>query len=590
MTRFLCKLVVGCLVAGAAAAEPAIYPLDEVEPGLQGTGLSVFHGDTPEPFGVEVLGVWKDVAPGSSYILARLSGQGLETSGVVAGMSGSPVYVGDRLLGAVAFSWPYSQEPIAGITPIEMMRQLDSAEPMAPVAAPVPPPEVGLLTGGRLPESLLLDALGGLVVRPVQGGSSGLLWSLSGFGEWSRDLLARGLQGGVAAAGRDVDVGTGSLEAGDSVAAVLVDGDLRLAATGTVTERSADRILAFGHPFLGLGDLRVPMARAEVVAVVPSRAVSFKLANTGDVVGAFDLDRSPGIRGRLGLVAPTIPVAVSIHGSRQRDFSLRVADLPQLVPTLLAVGMLGAIDATTQSAGAQTLRLGVRLGLRDHRPLELAQVFDGERASVQAALWTLALTGFVLQNDYDDVALESVELQLEQVSTRKMARIGRAYPGHRRVRPGERLTISVELLPYRGEPVRRELDVEIPQSVPDGRYFVLVGDGTSMTAARLAAEKSAPETLEQAFDLLRSIAPRDRLEASGLFPAAGLRVAGAPLPQLPGSIRSLWRAADAVAYDTLELAWVPAASVTSDVPLTGLTRVDLEVRRDRSGDGPDGGE
>ncbi|MEZ5331614.1 MAG: hypothetical protein R2991_06085 [Thermoanaerobaculia bacterium] len=353
MTRFLCNVVVGLLVAGAAAAEPEIFPLDEVEPGLQGTGLSVFRGDTPEPFGVEVLGVWRDVSPGSSYILARLTGQGLDTSGVIAGMSGSPVYVGDRLLGAVAFSWPYAQEPIAGITPIETMRQLDSAEPLAPVAAPVPPPAIGLLTGDRLPESLLLDALGGLTARPLQGGSSGLLWSLSGFGEWSRDLLARGLQGGVAAAGRADDSGAGDLEAGDAVAAVLVDGDLRLAATGTVTERSADRILAFGHPFLGLGDLRVPMARAEVVTVVPSRAVSFKLANTGDVVGAFDLDRSPGIRGRIGLTAPTIPVTVSIRGSRQRDFSLRVGSRASAAGSDLMHGRTSWVRPTRRS----TLRL-----------------------------------------------------------------------------------------------------------------------------------------------------------------------------------------------------------------------------------------
>lgn len=590
MTRFLCTVAAAWLLAGAAAADPGIYPLDEVEPGLRGTGLSVFRGATPESFDVEVLGVWREVAPGTSYILARLSGQGLEESGVIAGMSGSPVYVGERLLGAVAFAWPFSQQPIAGITPIERMRELQTADPAAPPTGGGTPPGADLLTGERLPEELLLDSLAGLAPRSVEGGTSGLLWSLSGFGERTRALLARGLQGGVAAAGRSAGADADGLEAGDAVAAVLVDGDLRLAATGTVTERSADRILAFGHPFLGLGDLRVPMARAEVVTVVPNRAVSFKLANTGAVVGAFDLDRSSGLRGRLGLEAPTIPVEVSIRGERERRFSLRVAQLPQLVPTLLAVGVLGSLDATTQAAGVQTVRLGIRFTLRERPPLDLQQVFDGEGAGLQAALWTLALSGFILQNDFDEVELAGVEVTLDQVPSRRMARVGAAHPERRLVAPGERVTLAVELRPFRGEAIRRELTVTVPEGVADGRYFLLVGDGTSMTAARLAVEKSAPETLDQALELLRSIAPRDRLVASGLFAAAGLRVAGETLPQLPGSVQSLWRAADPAAYEALELAWVPSASLESDVPLSGVTRVDLEVRRDGSGEDGEEGE
>lgn len=590
MTRFLCIAAVGWLLAVAAVAESGIYPLDEVEPGLRGTGLSVFRGATPEPFAVEVLGVWREVAPGTSYILARLSGQGLEESGVVAGMSGSPVYVGERLLGAVAFAWPFSQEPIAGITPIERMRELDSAEPAAPPAGGGPSPAAELLTRDRLSEDLLVESLSALAPRSVEGGTSGLLWALSGFGERTRTLLARGLQGGVAAAGRAAAGDAGDLEAGDAVAAVLVDGDLRLAATGTVTERSGDRILAFGHPFLGLGDLRVPMARAEVVTVVPNQAVSFKLANTGAVVGAFDLDRSSGLRGRLGLEAPMIPVEVAVRGERERRFSLRLAQLPQLVPTLLAVGVLGSLDATTQTAGGQTLRLGIRFELRDHGALDLQQVFDGEGAGLQAGLWTLALTGFLLQNDFDEVELDAVEVTLDQVASRRMARVGAAHPARRLVAPGERVTLSVELRPYRGAATRRELVVTVPEGLASGPYFLLVGDGTSMSAARLAVEKSAPETLDQALDLLRSIAPRDRLVASGLFAAAGLRVAGAALPQLPGSVRSLWTSADPVAYETLELAWVPSASLASDVPLTGVTRVDLEVRRDGSGTEGEEGE
>jgi hypothetical protein len=269
---------------------------------------------------------------------------------------------------------------------------------------------------------------------------------------------------------------------------------------------------------------------------------------------------------------------------------LRVAKLPQLVPTLVAVGILGSLDATTQAGGVQTLRLGLHVDLGARGGVDLVQVFDGEGAGLQAALWTLALTGFVVQNDFAAVDVEGIEVRLDQTVSRQVARVVSAHPDRRTVAPGEDVELVVQIQPYRGEAARLELAVTVPEGLPEGKYFFLIGDGTSMSAARLAVEKSAPQTLPQALRLLRSIAPRDRLVASGLFATNGVRVAGEAMPQLPGSIRSLWKATDPVAYETLDLAWIPSASLESDVPLSGMTRVDLEVRIKTAGDGRGGGE
>ncbi len=587
MHRRVCKprlawLAAAALLAPAAGAQEAgVFPLAEVEPGLKGTGRSVFRGGEPESFDVEVLGVWRDVvAPDTSYILARLSGRGLEDSGVVAGMSGSPVYIGDRLVGAVAFSWPMSQEAIAGITPIETMQRLQQAGPAAP-----PPGRAGTavdlatLARAEFPPGSLPEALRVLDRQPLAGARGGLLWTGAGFGPQARALLGEALGGGVAAAGRAADLGA-TLEPGDAVAALLVDGDLQLAAVGTLTARDGSEVLAFGHPFLGIGDLLLPMAKAEVVTVVGSRFVSFKLANTGPAIGAFDLDRAAGLRGRLGLAAPMVPLSVTVRGGREATYDLRVVDVPQLLPALAALGVLGSIDATTQAAGIGTVDLAARLQLAGREPLVLEQSFDGDGAAVQAGIYLMSLANFLVNNGYGEVAIEGIEIEAAQSAERRNLRLLRAHPDRRIVQPGESLGLEIELAPFRGQPFRERLEVRIPEGVPDGPYFVLVGDGASADVARLTVEKAAPESLEQALSLLRTLTSRRRLVALGLRREPGLRVAGETLARLPGSVRSLWQAADAVGAEDLEIAVEPLAATELAVPASGLTRVDLEVWRD----------
>jgi hypothetical protein len=584
MHRGVCialALALAAAAAGAQEVEP-VFPLEEVAAGQRGTGWSVFHGSEPEAFEVEVLGVWRDaVAPETSYILARLSGRGLEETGVVAGMSGSPVYVDDRLLGAVSFGFPTAQEAIAGITPIESMRRLHEA------AVTPPPPGLGsgavdlaALARAELPPDLLRQAWSRLAPRSA-GQGSGLLWAGAGFGPEGRALLGEALGGELAPAGHAAQL-AGEFAPGAAVAAVLMDGDLQLAVTGTLTSRRGEEVLAFGHPFLGRGDVRLPMARAEVVTVVGSRVQSFKLANLGPIVGAFDLDRAAGLRGRLGLEAPMVPLTVAVRGSREADVELRLAEVPQLLPALAAIGLVGAVDATTQAAGVGTLDLSARLELAGQAPILLEQAFDGDGATLQAALYLLALTGLVVDNVWGEVDLASIAVEARQGPDPRGARLLGAHAERRVVRPGERLAIDAELAPFRGAPFRQRLEIEVPEALPDGPYFVLVGDGASADGARLALEKAAPETLDQVLALVRSLTSRRELVALGLRPAAGLRVAGEALPGLPGSVRSLWQAGDPASVQALELALEPLASVRLPAPATGLTRVDLEVRRDPS--------
>ncbi len=590
--------------------------LGEVRVGQRGYGLSVFAGAVPERFEVEVVGVMRNVSPDTSYILARLTGKGLEQSGVVAGMSGSPVFLDGRLAGAVAFGWPFSREAIAGITPIESMHRISGVqsgvksrvppiEAPNPVPAPAPPlPPVGLadLAAARIPADLLERQWKALQPHLLAGAVPALQWSAAGFGEGSLALLKTAL-GNVAPGGRtSAAAGGGGIDGarsaqatvvghapgpadpaklipGGSVSAVLVDGDFSLAATGTVTDRIGDQIFAFGHPFLGLGPVRVPMATADVVTVLASQYSSFKIANIGDVVGAFEQDRQVGIEGRLGLTAPMVPMTLEVVGPVPHTFHMRLAALPQLMPLLVGSSLTAGLDSASYASGPQGLDLEARFRLAGHGDLDIRQSFDGDTAGSETASFVIALASYLTQNPLEKVRIESIDVRLTQSAKIRSATLVDAHADHAVVRPGDTVTLDIDLVPYRGDRYRRTTSVHLPEDLPDGRYSLLVGDGASADAARLSLQPGEPLSFNQALALLRSFHSRRDLVVMGVFGGSGLSVAGEAMPRLPASVRSLWTAAASGSAVPLRMAIAQQQVERLPAPIDGLVKVDLDVRR-----------
>jgi hypothetical protein len=596
-----------------AAAPTAPLPtidLDEVKVGQRGYGLSVFAGGEPERFDVEVIGVMRNISPDMSYILARLSGRGLESSGVAAGMSGSPVFLDGRLAGAVSFGWPFSKEAICGITPIALMRDLATLGGPLPMTPPPPVPLTSLLAG-RVPSDLLARQLS--LLRPrlagaPEGAQSGIEWATSGFGELSRGLLRQSL-GGVASTGRAAPVpgaGPPEMVPGSAVAAVLVSGDFQLAATGTVTDHLGDRILAFGHPFLGLGPIRVPMAAADVVTVLSSQYTSFKITNLGQTVGAFEQDRKAGIEGRLGAEAPMIPMLLSIGGTASprssgapgkagagaRKFRVQLADVPELLPLLAGSTLLAGLESASYVGGPQDIEMVARFRLESHGDLVIHQSFDGDNAGTAMAAHLLALAAYLVQNPLERVRIASLDVDVEQSPQPRAASLVAAHLDRTVVHPGERLGVNLELIAYRGDHFRHSFEIQLPRDLPVGRYSLLVGDGASADAARLAMAPIEPNTFSQALALLRSLHSRRDLTLLGFYSGAGLSVAGEVMPRLPGSVRSLWSAADPTGVLPLRSVIVQERHETMPVPLEGMMRMDLDVRRREAPEtaAPDTGE
>ncbi len=574
-----CSLLIPCfLIASLAAAESTIAP-EELQPGDRGWGLSVFRGDEPERFEVEVLGVLGNFRAGTDYILARLEGQDLERSGVVAGMSGSPVYFDGKLAGAVAWSWSFSQDAIAGITPIAAMREIPRGEGSPASFSAGEVLSTAQLAALEVPEDLLEQSLAALRAPDMGEVSAAPLWAVSGFGDSSRAFLSTALQAGIAPSGSRPGGGAGDLVAGSAVAGVLVDGDLRLAVTGTVTERLGDEILAFGHPFLGQGSLRLPMATAEIITVVPSRFSSFKVSNTGDIVGAFLEDRAVGVRGLLGAEASMVPLTVRISGERQSEMHMRVAELPALAPTLLATSVLGALDSVDRIAGPQGLDLEATWKIADREPLSLRQSFDGEMAAFSAINYFLAVNAFLMNNSLEAVRIEEVEVRIETFAAPRTLTLVAGHADRTRLRPGESVNVSLDLVAWRGEPLRKTVTVDLPAELPAGTYFLLVGDGVSLDVARLTVEKRQPIHFDQALDMLRSFHSRRELVALGLFADSGLAVAGEAMPRLPGSVRSIWSASASKSAEPLVLAIGQEEIIPMERPVEGAVRIDLEILR-----------
>ncbi len=469
-------LLAPTLLAGVQAARAAdILPLDQVQAGQRGVGRSVFSGDRVEEFQAEILGVLDNVGPKQSLILARLSGGPLEQTGVMAGMSGSPVYVDGKLIGAVAFSFPFTTEPLCGIRPIEDM--LAPPAPARPVRAEAPSLQA-MLAGDQA-----------LLPVPARPGGEGMLpiatpvsfggfteRALEVFGDQIRALGLRPVQGvGGRARGRSA---AGPLEPGSMISVGLIEGDLSLSAAGTVTLVEDGELHAFGHPFLSAGPAKLPMARASVLTLVPNLANSFKLSATGEQFGAITLDRAAGVIGRVGGQPDMVPAGFRLNG---RGFRMSLVRDPFLTPFLLQMAAFVVVDSTERQIGPSTLRVQGRAKFANGLPdLDLGDVYSGPTSvSLQAALGTAAPLAFVMQAAAEQLEIADLELDIDAIPERRTVKIARAWTDRATVRRGESVRLFILLRDSAGQETLRRETFTIEPPTRAGQVYLSVSDATT---------------------------------------------------------------------------------------------------------------
>ncbi|HOO57394.1 MAG TPA: SpoIVB peptidase S55 domain-containing protein [bacterium] len=546
--------VLAVVMIASAARAVDIMKVDDIRPGMKGYGLTVFSGSEPERFDVEIIAVIKKWSTGNDLILGRVSGHNLEFTGVTSGMSGSPVYIDGKLIGAVAYGWSWTKEPVAGIQPIKHMLELWEK----------PAAGGGQVSGtrGSLPEPLLFKRTGDMreTISKLEGrpkrasmkASAGSLGEIeleqiktplmiSGTGEMGMDVLGD-LLGAYnivpVAGGGDADVpdgpGVDSLKAGGVVGSPLMRGDLRAGAIGTVTLREDDRLLAFGHSFFGEGPNRIPLSGGEIYHFLANLQFSFKMGAVGRVLGTIVDDRLSAISGKIGDMPEYFPLSIEYENAdtgEKREFKMEVAQLKQTDSSMVMTAM---VKSAVQFPMPQesTVRMVMDGRLKDYpRPFHYENMYV--EPPDYAVYGPLLYLFDLLYNPYRDTSVAELKIKMIVEKKRKLSGIIGASFAASTFHAGDVVKAYLRTKDYNEVEGVEEISFRIPKDVPPGLLTVEIEGGGSMSGM---PTEVLPEDFDGMFDILLDWIPQNRISVKFVYEENALAVRGRELKALPGSV------------------------------------------------------
>ena len=599
-----------CLLLSSVStpASTAMFPVEELRAGMVGVGRTVFEGERLDEFKVHILGVLKNViGPSRNLILAKLEGGPLANTGVIAGMSGSPVYIDGRLVGAVSYSLgAFSKEPIAGITPINemieaatmpggrrQMARVDLEMPLTPEnlrnslrqafswARPfaTSPNDVQFFGGAEFNAGI------GTMLRPIA-----TPLSMGGFDATTIEPLAGAFreQGfvPVMTGGGDQNGPKTSepLRAGDPIGVALMTGDLSLGATGTVTYVDGDRVYGFGHPFYNLGPTQFPMTRAYVHTLLPSLFSSMKIASTGEVIGTIQQDRFTTIAGTLGKGPALIPISLSLTSDRgiKKSFKMGVVNDQMFTPLLAYLSIVNTLGSYERQYGAASFVVKGTATVKKYGEIAFEDLFTGEQPSVGAAAYVVAPINFLLRNAFEDVEIEGVHLEIESTEHPRLATLERAWIDSPRPKPGATVPLKVLLRTWRGEEITRTLPVEIPSNAR-GTLQIMVADGARLAqweSRELQMQPLQTRNLPQMINVLNKARKNNRLYVRLISQDGGAVVKGESLSSLPPSVMAVMESdRNGGSYSPLRSALLGEWEFATEHAVSGSRTLRLEIEQ-----------
>lgn len=541
------------------------YPEENLKPGMQGVAWTVFAGSKPEPVPVEIVGIWKSAwGPKQDIIVAKLGGKASRTN-VAGGMSGSPVYIDGKLVGAIALRLSvFSPDAICGITPIKLMMEIHDFDQTRPTEARTP---------DRLPDHpASMDLPSGLLNRVMQAGAaSGFSGSapmmtpiatpvtFSGFSDAAihefapvfEQLGLTAVQGGAAGTLSSVapakDWRT-SLQPGESIAAVLVSGDMTMTGAGTVTYNDGKNVLAFGHPMFNLGPVDMPIAKEDIITTLASAYQPTKMGNSAEIVGALKQDRHSGILGELGATSTMIPVTLHVRSRnaddslrKSQDFHFNVIVQQKWTPYLMMATLFNAVSNLNDFSEDATYRMSGELDLAGHQKVQVNTMESPSGLPIPAPMilagWWGDKFNRLFLNPVTMPKLNAVNATIDLLPERRRAEIESAWIADNRVDAGTEVPVKVFLRPYRGERIQREISVTIPAGLTRGEHEILFSD-----AATLDGFQSIASSLNHFVDLPQTVAmlnqerSNDRLYISLLESQPTVYSDEKVMPNLPPSV------------------------------------------------------
>jgi len=521
--------------APLASTETPIMGVDEIKRGMRGIGKTVFRGTRIDTFEVEILSVIKNQGPKSDRILAKVSGHSLEKTGGIQGMSGSPVYIDGKLIGAVAWGYPFALDPVMGITPIgEMLEIMERPEQATLPDAIDPPPSYARLSDPSRPSTIEHGQLTPINAPVYVSGFSPevvprLRDELSGYG-----LVP--VQGG---GGYDPSLPEATLEPGSSLGVQLVRGDFNLTAIGTVTHVDGDRVVGFGHPMFYLGSSRLPMTTAFIHDVIANQFISFKIGSGGKQVGAITQDRATGIGGVIGGTAELMPTNISVRSSQNEwSYKMEVLRHRMLGPQFIQAAVVSSVLTASKAVGEATVKTRLSLKVEGHPELSFTNIYAGPRGLGEGILGVTRPIQLLLGNPFEEVRVESATFELDIDETTKAASIRSIELDRSRIEPGDRLGLRIEVAPYLGKAETIETLVVVPPHVRKGRLTLRVSSARSHVAQE---SKRIPGYYRvSSVDALLNVLERERTNNTMIVELIanrpGATVGGLELASLPPSV------------------------------------------------------
>jgi len=599
------------LSALLGVSTPATTPLmsvDEIRPGMVGIGRTVFEGTELSDFKVQILGVLRNIqGPRRDLILARLEGGPLAQSGVAQGMSGSPVYIDGRLIGAVSYSiGAFSKEAIAGITPIAEMKdatamtrrpttqqaRLELPITRESLSAALSAASTQIAPFARRPADVqvigLPSAAGaqlGAMLRPI---ATPLM--LSGFDPETVDLLSAPFRDAGfipvvtgAYAPDQMPRPSGPPREGDPVGVSLITGDLEMGATGTITHIDGDRIYAFGHPLYNIGPVEFPLTRAYVYTILPSLMTSFKISSLGETIGMLQQDRATAIAGALGKTPTLVPMSLTLEradtpGSK-RTFKYQLVNDQLFTPLLAYVAMFNSLGSYERQYGAATFSVHSRARIKGHGDLSLEDVFTGDSPILGASTAIAGPLAMVLSNDIEPLALESLDVSIVSAETPRSATIERVWLDDVRVRAGRTISLKVLTRSYRGEEKISTVPIDIPANAK-GDLSILVTDGRQLNTMeqRELRRSLQPQTVTQLMRVLNETRRNNRIYVRLLTGSPGAVVRGEAMTALPPSVLSVYESdRNGGSFTPIRSATVGEWELPMDSAVTGSRLLTIEV-------------
>jgi hypothetical protein len=570
-------LAVPLMSSGLVAAQTAILPLAEVQPGMVGEARTVFQGTAPESFKVRVVSILRNFLPKQDIILVRAEDPRLEKSGIAAGMSGSPVYIEGKLMGAIAYGWSFAKEPLAGVTPIEFMLaererpdrpppdpyQAESRAPAAPAettASRLQPVAIPLSVSGASEASLtyLGEELQPFGLHPVRAGGGG----------------------GKAGAGAPLPK---TLIPGAAVGVALIQGDMTTTAMGTLTYADGKRVLAFGHPMMGIGAVNLPMVQGEIHAIIPSLSSSLKMSSPVGEIGRVTDDSKSGVIGTLGEHASTVPVHIRVtsKGVVKPPFAVTIARHRRLLPMLATMAISTALDEAVPDVTDMMADVITRFQVRGFAPIELRDQFfssDSLAPRVLAMSHGMRALGELLANPFAPAIIEMIEVDA-RVEFRADASeiVALASPGDK-VRAGARLPLRVTLRPYGGTEFGQTLAIDVPPELAGRTVKIEVASG-----AQVKPEVPRAEDLRGFVENLRAYYPASSLVVSLTTRDHGASLRGRLIRNLPASALDTLKPANQTRRsDSFHV--VKRAAFPGSRPITGKQEITVQVSDAREAD------